>query len=60
MSTTKTYKSVRCPICNTPCIVWRRKGLKASLLRKLALADHVNTSHPSVVKSSSPHRKDSI
>ena len=42
----KTYKSSRCPICSCVIIVRQRNGLKASLLRALALADHVKILHP--------------
>jgi hypothetical protein len=34
-----------CPICRATVMVWKRTGLKVSLLRALALADHVKTLH---------------
>lgn len=39
------HKSSRCPICSATVIVRKRNGLRASLLRALALADHVKTMH---------------
>jgi hypothetical protein len=41
-----THKSARCPLCGCVVVVWRRKGLKASLLRTLAVADHIKVQHP--------------
>ena len=46
----RTYRSATCPICGCSVIVWKHKKLKASLLRALALANHVRTSHPDTMK----------
>ena len=42
------HKSSRCPICHASVIVWKRVGVKQSLLRALALASHVRALHPSI------------
>lgn len=47
--TLKTHKSARCPLCSTTVIVWRMGALPASLLRALALVDHVRVSHPAIL-----------
>ena len=31
--------------CGAHIVVWKRNGVKESLLRKLAIADHVKTTH---------------
>lgn len=41
----KAYKASKCPKCDALVMVWKRKGLKASLLRALAMADHLKVSH---------------
>ena len=41
----KTHKPASCPVCRATVIVWKRDKLPARLLRALALADHVTTSH---------------
>ena len=42
---------MRCPICQASVVVRARVGVKASLLRVVALADHIRTLHPSLDKS---------
>ena len=55
MTTTKpatlhsAHRSATCPICRATVIVWKREGLKASLLRALALASHVSAIHPATL-----------
>lgn len=46
---TNNHASTSCPICRAIVIVRKRQGLKASLMRALALADHVKTLHPSAL-----------
>lgn len=41
-------RPARCPICRASIMVRRNRKLKDSLLRALALADHVRVLHPSV------------
>ena len=43
-------KSCRCPICSAKVMVRKHGKIKTSLLRSLALADHVRTLHPSVAR----------
>lgn len=43
-------KSCRCPICSATVMVRKRGNVKASLLKALALADHVKTLHPGVAR----------
>ena len=47
----KTHKAAHCPICNATIIVWKRSGIKASLLRALATASHVRASHAGLAKA---------
>lgn len=39
------HKPARCARCSALVIVWKRPGVKAGLLRKLALADHHQNLH---------------
>lgn len=41
----QTFKAARCSSCDATVVVWKRKGLAASLLRALAIADHVKVLH---------------
>ncbi len=43
-----THKSAICRKCGCTIIVWRRKGIRASLARKLATADHILSLHTSL------------
>ena len=45
---TPHHKSTSGPICNAKGMVQTHGTLKASLLRALALANHVKTLHPSI------------
>lgn len=42
---TATYKSARCAICKAVVIVRKQPGVPASLLRSLAMADHILALH---------------
>lgn len=44
------HQSATCQICRARVIVWKRNGVKATLLRVLALANHVRTLHPALEK----------
>lgn len=46
----QAHNSATCPICRAKVIVWKRDGLKASLLRALAIANHVKTLHPTIAR----------
>ena len=54
MTTTKpatphsAHRSATCPICRVTVIVWKRKEIKASLLRALSLASHVRALHQEI------------
>ncbi len=39
------HKPAHCPRCHAIVMVWKRPGIKASLLRALAVADHIKTLH---------------
>mgnify|MGYP001369081005 FL=1 len=46
-----THPSAMCQKCGAHVVVWRRPGLRAGLLRALALADHLKTLHPEAYRS---------
>lgn len=41
----KAMRAGRCELCGATVIAWTRKGIKARLLRLLAMADHLRTLH---------------
>ena len=41
----ETQKSAQCPVCGCAVMFQKHKSLKASLVRALALANHVKTLH---------------
>lgn len=45
-----------CPLCHCTVMVWKHGKLSASLLRALALAEHVKVLHPVSLKRGEPTR----
>ena len=41
----KAIRAGKCSECGARVVAWQRKGVKAKLLRLLAMADHVNVLH---------------
>lgn len=42
---TKAMRAGRCSECGAHVVAWQRKGIKARLLKLLAMADHLKTLH---------------
>ena len=42
---TKAMRAGRCDLCGAHVVAWQRKGLRARLVKLLAMADHLRTLH---------------